>query len=95
MFERPANLPGEMGMGHGMAHGNGTEAPMGAAPEPILERRVADGLLQARDQAYTLGFRHINEVERLDVIPSKILERLWKLFSHLFYRAWSAKSIFR
>jgi hypothetical protein len=89
MFERPANLPGEMGMGHGMAHGNGPEAPMGAAPEPILERRVAEGLLQARDQSYPLGFRHINEVERLDVIPSKILERLWELFSHLFYGAWS------
>ncbi len=92
LHDRPPALPGEQGgMGHGMAHGPGPEDPMVMdEPEPLLEPKIAQRLLDARDETFPLGFRNISEIEKLRIIPDKILDRLWDLFSHLHYGRWSA-----
>ena len=77
LSDRPVSLPGEMAMGHGMggmAHGD--DAPVGpttAELEPLLEPALAKHTLEARDETYPLGFRNISEIEKLRVIPDKIL----------------------
>ena len=84
MSERPADLP-EMDMDH---EGD-AELEEGERPTPILGRELAERVLEFRDREYPLGFRHIKEFERLEVIHDEILERLLTHFSHLFYGAWS------
>jgi hypothetical protein len=93
LSDRPVSLPGEMAMGHGMggmAHGD--DAPVGpttALLEPLLEPALAKHTLEVRGETYPLGFRNIAEIEKLRVIPDKILEKLFEHFSHLHYGAWS------
>ena len=84
MFERAAQLE-EMNM----EHEDDPEAHGRARPAPILERDIAERVLEYRNQEYPLGFRHIKEFEQLDGIRGEILERLFVRFSHLFYGAWS------
>jgi hypothetical protein len=84
MFERPAELEEA-----DMMHEDDAEEPVRAEREPILEREIAERVLDFRNQEFPLGFRHIKEFERLDVIGADILERLFEHFSHLFYGAWS------
>ncbi len=82
MFERPVELE------EAEPHEDDLESQQ-RARATILERDIAESLLDFRNQEHPLGFRHIKEVERLDLITGEILERLFHLFSHFFYGAWS------
>jgi len=83
MFERPFELE------EAEPHEDDPEALRRARPIPILERGIAEKLMHLRDHEYPLGFRHISELHKLDVIPAKVFDRLMRHFSHLFYGTWS------
>lgn len=84
VFERPFQLEET-----DIVHEDDAEAQRQAQPIAILESELATKLLDFRNNEYPLGFRHITEVQKLDAIRSKHLERLFHYFSHFFYGHWS------
>lgn len=83
MFERPFELE------EAEPHEDDPAAQRRARLMPILERDVAEQLLDFRNREYPLGFRHVAELRPLRVFWDDILKWLLHHFSHLFYGAWS------
>lgn len=84
MFERPFEIEEA-----DTEHEEDPEAPGRAKRTPIVERDVAEKLLDFRDSSFPLGFRHVNELQTVDLLPRKLSDRLFHHFSHLFYGSWS------
>ena len=56
---------------------------------PLLERKLAKRVLQARDDYNPVyGFRHISQVEKIPGFDRAILDRLIRIFSPRFRGKW-------
>ena len=55
----------------------------------LLEPDMAAAILEFRDKEYPLGFRHLNDLKRLEIFADRIWEILLHHFSSMFYGSWS------
>jgi hypothetical protein len=55
----------------------------------ILEPQVAKEVIEFRDREYPLGFRHLKELQALEVVRDRHLDILARHFSNSFYGSWS------
>ena len=58
----------------------------------ILDPQAAKEVIEFRDREYPLGFRHLKELQALDVVTGRHRDILAQHFSNSFYGSWSVFS---
>jgi hypothetical protein len=56
--------------------------------EKVLDPEIARAIIDYRDEAFPLGFRHLKELELLEPFKRGHLEALLRYFGYLFYGRW-------
>jgi hypothetical protein len=83
MFEKTAIV------GEGEIHEDGPEEAGKPQRKRLLERDVAERIIEYREGEYPLGLRNIKEITNARVLDVKSLDFLLHHFSKLFYGEWS------
>jgi hypothetical protein len=90
MFEKLPPPNPEMDHTHEGHEGHeGQRERRAAVRRRILDRDIAEEILQFRDREFPLGFRTVKELWELEAFTRAHLETLQQAFSNSFYGSWS------